>query len=71
MTVMTETDWIAGVDCGGVEQILDPSSSCWLTVRGVTLGTYSHLVFVGEGEDGAPSTVTARPGATYRIRSAG
>lgn len=69
MTVMTETDWIAGIDCGGVEQILDPTSSRWLTVRGVTLGACSHLVFVGECEDGASSTVTARAGTTYRVRS--
>lgn len=64
MTVMTETDWIAGIDCGGVEQILDPTSSRWLTVRGVTQGAFSHLVFVGECEDGASSTVTARAGTT-------
>lgn len=70
MTVTTETDWIAGNDCSTVEQILDPESARWLTVRGVTMGTFSHLVFVGEGEDGGHSTVTARAGGTYRIRSA-
>lgn len=67
---MTESDWIAGVDCASVAQILDPASLRWLTVRGVTCGSLQHLVSIGEGEDGASSTVTARAGASYRIRSA-
>ena len=71
MTVLTETDWTAGPDCGGVEQILDPTSSRWLTVRAVTCGALHHVVFVGDGEDGAAATVTARAGTTYRVRSSG